>query len=97
MKKQRSIPRIEGNAEGLNRKMEPVSGKWYTEEEPDNEEHQAMQGKIDNSPEHENSECSGTSGVLNTLEVQDTEPKCDCENILDIVKRNHQKDREDSL
>jgi hypothetical protein len=38
VKKQRSIPRIEGDAEGLNRKMEPVSGKWYTEAEPDNEE-----------------------------------------------------------
>jgi hypothetical protein len=35
----------------LNRKVEPVSGKWYTEEETDNQEHQAAQGKINNNPE----------------------------------------------
>jgi len=53
----------------LNRKVEPISGKWYTEEETDNQEHQAMQGKIDNNQEDENSECSSTSGVLDTLKV----------------------------
>jgi hypothetical protein len=48
----------------LNRKVEPISGKWYTEEE-----HQAMQEKTDNNPEDEKSECSSTSGILNTSKV----------------------------
>jgi hypothetical protein len=75
----------------LNRKVEPFSGKWYTEEETDNQEHQALQGKIDNSPEDENSECSSTSDVLDTLKVQDAEQKCECENILDIVNKKSPK------
>jgi len=75
----------------LNRKVVPISGKWYTEEETDNQEHQAMQGKIDNNPEDENSECSSTSGVLDTLKVQDPEQKCDCENNLDIVNKKSPK------
>jgi hypothetical protein len=40
----------------LNRKVEPISRKWYSEEETDNQEHKAVQGKIDN-PEDEKSEC----------------------------------------
>jgi tRNA 2-selenouridine synthase SelU len=55
----------------LNRKVEPISGKWYTEEETDNQEQQAMEGKIDNNPEDENSECSSTLGVLDTLKAKD--------------------------
>jgi hypothetical protein len=75
----------------LNRKVEPISGKWYTEEETDNQEHQAMQGKIDNKQENENSGCSSTSGVLDALKVQDAEQKCECENILDIVNKKSLK------
>jgi hypothetical protein len=75
----------------LNRKVEPVIGKWYTEEKTDNQEHQAMQGKIDNNPEDEKSECSSTSGVLDTLKVQDAEQKCECKNILDIVNKKSPK------
>ena len=80
----------------LNRKVEPISGKWYNEEEPDNQEHQAVQGKTDNNPEDENSECSGT-GVLNTLEVQDVKQNCDCENILGIGNKKSPKNLVDSL
>ena len=64
--------------------MEPISGKWYTEEETDNQGHQPVQGKIDNNPEDGNSECISTSGVSDTLKVQIAKQKCDCENILDI-------------
>ena len=67
------------------------SGKWYTEEETDNQEHQALQERIDNSPEDENSECNSTPGVLDTIKVQDAEQKCDCENILDIVNKKSPK------
>jgi len=31
--------------------VELISGKWYTEEETDSQEHQPMQGKKDNNPE----------------------------------------------
>ena len=75
----------------LNRKVEPISGKWYTEEETDNQEHQAKQGKIDNNPEDENSECSSTLGVLDTSKVQDVKQKCECENILYIVNKKSLK------
>jgi hypothetical protein len=42
----------------LDRKVE-LSGKWYTDEETDSQEHQAIWGKIDN-PEDETSEYSST-------------------------------------
>ena len=40
--------------------MELISGKWYADEETDSQEHQAMQGKIDNNQEDETSEYSNT-------------------------------------
>ena len=45
------------------------SGKWYIEEETYNQEHQALQRKIGDNPEDENSECSSTTGVLVTIKV----------------------------
>jgi hypothetical protein len=75
----------------LNRKVELISGKWYNDEETDSQEHQDVQGMIGNIPEDEKSECSSTSGVLDTLKVRDANKKCDCENILDIVKKKSPK------
>jgi hypothetical protein len=71
--------------------VEPVSGRCYTEEETDDQEHQAVWGKIDNKPEDEKSECSSTSDVLDTLKVQDAKQKCECESILDIVNKKSPK------
>jgi hypothetical protein len=31
--------------------VELIGGKWYNDEETNGQEHQAMQGKIDNNPE----------------------------------------------
>ena len=81
----------------LNNKVEPVSGKWYTEEETDILDHQPVQGKMDNNPEEGNNECSSTSGVVDTLKAQDPKQMCDCENILVIVEKNLQINLEDSL
>jgi len=54
----------------LNKKVEPISGKWYTEGETDTLDHQPVQEKTDNA-EGGNNECSSTSGVLDTSKVQD--------------------------
>jgi len=81
----------------LNKKVEPISGKWHTEEETDILDQQQVQGKTDNNHEEGNCECTSTSGVLDTLKVQVAEQKCNCENILDMVDKNLQKDLEDSL
>jgi len=82
----------------FNKKVEPIRGKWYTEEETGIPDHQPVQGKIDNNPEEGNKECSSTSGVVDTLKAQDPEPRCDCENILVIAdKKNLLKDPEGSL
>jgi hypothetical protein len=59
----------------LNKKMEPISGKWYTEEDSDIPDHQPVQEKIDNNPEDGNSECRSTPGVLDTVKVRDAEQK----------------------
>jgi hypothetical protein len=67
--------------------VELISGKWYNDEETISQEHQAVQGKVGNNPEDEKSESSSTSGVLDTLKIQDVDQKCDCENILDIVNK----------
>jgi hypothetical protein len=75
----------------LNRKVELISDKWYNGEQTNSQEHEAMQGKIDNNPEDEKSECSSTSCVLDILKVWDADQKCDCENILDIVNKKSQK------
>ena len=53
----------------LNRKVELIGGKWYNDKETDCQEHQVVQGTIGNIPEDEESECSNTSGVLDTLKV----------------------------
>jgi hypothetical protein len=50
-----------------------------------------LQGKIDNNPEDEDSECSSTPDVLDTIKVQDVKQKCDCENILDIANKKSPK------
>jgi hypothetical protein len=73
----------------LNNKVEPISGKWYTDNETYIFDHQPMQGKIDNNLEQRNNECSSTSGVLDTLKAQDTKQKCDCKDIsvVHIVDR----------
>ena len=44
----------------FNKKVEPIRGKWYTEEETGILDHQPVQRKIDNNPEEGNKECSGT-------------------------------------
>jgi hypothetical protein len=49
-----------------------ISGKWYNDEETVSQEHQVVQATIGNIQENEKSECSSTSGVLDTLKVQDT-------------------------
>ena len=71
----------------FNKKVEPIRGKWYTEEETGILDHQPMQGKTDNNPEEGNKECSSTSGVVDTLKAQVPEQMCDCENILVIADK----------
>jgi hypothetical protein len=75
----------------LNKKVKPISGICCTEEETDILDHQPVQGKIDNNPENGNNECRSTSGVLDTLKVQDAEQKCDFENVLVIVDNKSPK------
>jgi hypothetical protein len=83
--KESMAKKIASNIECLfNKKVEPVSGRWYTEEETDILDHQPVQGKIDNNPEEGNNECNSTSGVLDILKAQDDEQKCDSENMLVI-------------
>jgi len=69
----------------------PISGKWYTEEKTDILDHQPVQGKIDCNPKNWNSECRSSTGVLDTLKVQDGKQKCDCENVLGIVDKKSPK------
>jgi hypothetical protein len=75
----------------LNKEVKPISGKCYTEEKADILDHQPVQGKTDNNPEDGNNECRSTSGVLDTLKVQDAKQKCDCENVLVIVENKSPK------
>ena len=63
----------------FNKKVEPIRGKWYTEEETGILDHQPVQGKIDNNPEEGNKECSSTSAVVDTLKAQDPKQRCECE------------------
>ena len=74
----------------LNKKVEPIRGKWYTKEETGILDHQPVQGKMDN-PEEWNKECSSTSDVVDTLKTQDPEQMCNCENILVIVDKKSPK------
>jgi len=55
-----------------------------------------VKGKIDYNPEGGNSECRSSSGVLDTLKVQDGKQKCDCENVLVIVDNKSPKRPKDS-
>jgi hypothetical protein len=75
----------------LNKKVEPIHGKWYTGKETDILDRQPVQGKIDSNLEEGNSEFS--VGVLHTLKVNDSQQKCDCQNmcILVIVDRKSPK------
>ena len=74
----------------LNKKVKPISGKWYTDEEKDTLDHQPVQEKAD-KPEEGNNQCSSTSGVLDTSKVQDPEEMYDCENILVVVNKKSPK------
>jgi hypothetical protein len=75
----------------LNKKMEPISGEWYTEEDSDIADHEPVQENIHNNPKDGNNECRSTSGILDTVKVQDAEQKCDCKNILDTVDKKSPK------
>ena len=77
--------------------MEPIRGKWYTEEETGILDHQPVQGKTENSSEEGNIECSSTSGVVDTLKAQVPEQMCDSENILVIAEKKSPKSPEGSL
>jgi hypothetical protein len=74
----------------LNKQVEPLTGKWYTDKAIDALDHHPEQGTIDNT-EVEISERSGTSGGLDTLKVQDPKQKCDCEFTSVTVDRNSPK------
>ena len=75
----------------FNNKLEPIRGKWYTEEEMGILDHQPVQGKIDKNPEEGNKEFSSTSGVVDTLKAQVPEQMCDTENILVISDKKSSK------
>jgi hypothetical protein len=53
----------------LNKQVEPVTGKWYTDKAIDAPDHHPEQGMIDSNNELEINECSSTSGELDTLKV----------------------------
>jgi len=55
-----------------------------------------VKGKIVYNTEDGNSECRSTSGVLDTLKLQDGKQKWDSDNVFDTVDKNLQKDLEDS-
>jgi SepF-like predicted cell division protein (DUF552 family) len=71
----------------FNKKVEPISEKWYTEEESNITDHQPVRGRIDNNPEEGNIKCCSASGVLDMSNKQ----KCDRENILVIDSDKVQK------
>jgi len=54
-------------------------------------DHQSVQGTIDNNTEGEINEDSNTPGGLDTLKIQDTKQKCECENTSDTVDRKSPK------
>jgi hypothetical protein len=75
----------------LNKQVEPFTGKWYTEKATDTLDHHQVQGTIDNYTEVEINERSTISGRSDTLKVQDTKHKCDCDNTLGTVDRKFPK------
>jgi hypothetical protein len=56
----------------LNKQVEPITGKWYTDKATDTLDHQPAQGTIDNNTEVEINERSNTPVGLCTLKIQDT-------------------------
>jgi hypothetical protein len=71
----------------LSKKVEPITGKWYTDKTTDTRDHQPVQGMIDSNTEVEINERSNTPGGLYTLKIQDAKKKCECENTSDTVDR----------
>jgi hypothetical protein len=65
--------------------------KWYNEEVTDGQEHHALQGNIGNGSKEKDGKCSGTSSVLDTSRVLDSNQHCNCENIVDIVNKRSPK------
>jgi len=62
----------------LNKQVEPITGKWYTEA-IDMLDHHPVQGMTNDNTGVEINEHNNTLGGLDTLKVQDAKQKCDCE------------------
>jgi hypothetical protein len=75
----------------LNKQIEPLTGKWYTDKAVDALDHQPAQGMIDNNTEFEINERSSTSGGSDTLKIQDAKQNCDCEFTSVTLDRNSPK------
>jgi hypothetical protein len=75
----------------LNKQVELITGKWYTDKAIDALDHQPAQSTIDNNNELEINKHSSTSGGLDTLKVQDAKCKCDCEFTSVTIDRNSPK------
>ena len=59
----------------LNKQVEPITGKWYTDKAIDTLDHHPVQGMINDNTEVEINERSSTSGGFDTLKVQDAKQK----------------------
>jgi hypothetical protein len=81
----------------LNKQVEPITGKWYTDKATDTLDHHPVQGTINDNTAVEINEHSNTSGRLDTLKVQDAIQKCDCEITSITIDRKSPKDPEVSL
>lgn len=78
----------------LNKQVEPITGKWYTDKVIDTLDHHPVQGVINDNTEVEINERSNTSGGLNTLKVQDAKQNCDCEiTSITIVRKSPKRPR----
>ena len=75
----------------LNRKVQPISVKWCNEEVTNNQEHQALQGKTDNSLDDNENKCSSSLGELNSHKEQDIHQECGGVNISDTVNKKSLK------
>lgn len=67
--------------------MQPIFVKWYNEELTNNQEHQALLGKTDNSLDDNENKCSSTLGELNFHKEQDILQESGGVNISDTVKK----------
>jgi hypothetical protein len=75
-----------------NKQVEPLTGKWYIHKAVDALDHHPVHGTIDSNTEVEITErCQSTSGGLDTLKVQNTKQKCDCDFTSVTVDRNSPK------